>query len=158
LIDAGSSEPVTLNGSCHCGAVQFEVALTEGFASARRCTCSLCRMRGAVTVTSTPQAFELTRGADKLATYRFNTGVAEHHFCPTCGIYTHHKRRSNPNELGVNVACLEDVSPFDFPEVSVLDGERHPSDNAEHRTFQAGTLKYEPTPPSVAGISHRAER
>ena len=28
--------------------------LTEGFASARRCTCSICRMRGAVAVTSTP--------------------------------------------------------------------------------------------------------
>lgn len=144
MIDPRSAEPVTLHGGCHCGAVQFSVTLTEGFASARRCTCSLCRMRGAVAVTSTPPDFQITRGEDKLATYRFNTMSAEHHFCSTCGIYTHHKRRSDPNQLGVNVACLQGVSPFDFREVIVFDGERHPSDNAEHRTYVAGVLRFEP--------------
>ena len=117
MIDTASSEPVTLNGSCHCGAVQFSVTLTEGFASARRCTCSICRMRGAVAVTSTPDAFRITQGEDKLATYRFNTNDCRTSFLHRCGIYTHHKRRSNPGELGVNVACLEGVSPFDFQEV-----------------------------------------
>ena len=145
MIDTLSSEPVTLDGSCHCGAVKFTATLTEGFASARRCTCSICRMRGAVAVTSTPDAFTLTKGEDKLATYRFNTGVAEHHFCSVCGIYTHHKRRSNPNQLGVNVACLEGVSPFDFREVKVHDGQRHPGDDPARRTYQAGTLTFTPT-------------
>jgi hypothetical protein len=144
VIDALSSEPVELAGSCHCGAVKFNVTLTEGFASARRCTCSICRMRGAVAVTSTPEDFHLTSGEDQLATYRFNTKSAEHHFCNVCGIYTHHKRRSNPNQLGVNVACLERVSPFDFREVVVFDGERHPADNAEHKTYTAGVLRFEP--------------
>ena len=145
MIDTTSSEPVVLNGACHCGAVQFTVTLTQGFASARRCTCSICRMRGAVAVTSTHDGFTITQGADKLATYRFNTGVAEHHFCTQCGIYTHHKRRSNPNELGVNVACLEGISPFDFREVPVNDGQRHPGDNPTHTTYRAGVLRFEPT-------------
>jgi hypothetical protein len=101
-------------------------------------------MRGAVAVTSTPEQFRLHRGADKLATYRFNTGVAEHHFCSECGIYTHHKRRSNPNEIGVNVACLEGLSPFDFAEVVVNDGERHPRDDPEGRSYVAGVLRFEP--------------
>jgi hypothetical protein len=101
-------------------------------------------MRGAVAVTSTPADFEIIQGEDKLAIYRFNTGVAEHHFCTACGIYTHHKRRSNPNELGVNVACLEGVSPFDFREVVVHDGNRHPSDNPDHRSYSAGLLRFEP--------------
>jgi hypothetical protein len=144
LIDTRSREPVTLNGACHCGAVRFTVTLTEGFASARRCTCSICRMRGAIAVTSTPDAFRITRGADKLVTYRFNTNKAEHHFCRVCGIYTHHKRRSNPGQLGVNVACLEGVSPFDFRELIVFDGSRHPADNEQHRTFIAGTLSFTP--------------
>ena len=144
MIDTSSKQPVTLEGACHCGAVRFEVTLTEGFSSARRCTCSICRMRGAVAVTSTPDDFRMTRGEDKLATYRFNTNTAEHHFCSVCGIYTHHKRRSNPNQLGVNVACLEEVSPFDFPEVVVYDGTRHPGDDPEHRTFTAGVLRFEP--------------
>ena len=143
-MDLTSSEPVTLNGACHCGAVRFRVTLTQGFASARRCTCSICRMRGAVAVTSTPDDFELLEGADKLATYRFNTNVAEHHFCSNCGIYTHHKRRSNPNPLGVNFACLEGVSPFDFREVKVHDGQRHPGDNPSLTTYAAGTLTFTP--------------
>jgi len=97
-----------------------------------------------VAVTSTPDQFQLTQGEGKLATYRFNTGVAEHHFCSVCGIYTHHKSRSNPDELGINVACLEGVSPFDFPKVLVHDGQRHPSDDPEHKTYAAGVLRFEP--------------
>lgn len=144
MIDVTSAAPVTLNGSCHCGAVKFTAELNEGLASARRCTCSLCRMRGAVAVTSTPDGFRITQGEERLATYRFNTRVAEHHFCTVCGIYTHHKRRSNPNEMGVNAACLEGVSPFDFREIVVNDGERHPSDDREHRSYTAGSLRFEP--------------
>jgi hypothetical protein len=144
MIDTASPAPVTLNGACHCGAVTFTAELPEGLASARRCTCSMCRMRGAVAVTGSIDGFTLLQGEDKLATYRFNTGVAEHHFCTRCGIYTHHKRRSNPNELGLNVACLEGLSPFDFTEVVVNNGQRHPSDDPEHRTYVAGVLRFEP--------------
>jgi hypothetical protein len=144
VIDTRSSDPVTLNGSCHCGAVKFTTTLTQGFASARRCTCSICRMRGAVAVTSTPDQFRIAQGEDKLATYRFNTMSAEHHFCTVCGIYTHHKRRSAPGQFGVNVACLEGVSPFDFEELVVYDGSRHPADNAGHKTYVAGVLRFEP--------------
>ena len=144
MIDTMSSEPVALNGSCHCGAVKFTAQLPFGLSSARRCTCSICRMRGAVAVTSTQGGFRILEGEDKLATYRFNTRTAAHHFCTVCGIYTHHKRRSNPDELGVNVACLEGVSPFDFREVIVHDGLRHPGDNPEHRTYRAGVLRFEP--------------
>jgi hypothetical protein len=100
-------------------------------------------MRGAVAVTGSIAGFRVVEGADKLATYRFNTKTAEHHFCSQCGVYTHHKRRSNPNELGVNVACLEGLSPFDFRDVVVYDGSRHPADNAEHKTFVAGMLRFE---------------
>ena len=144
MIDPRSSEPLTLRGSCHCGAIIFEAELPQGLASARRCTCSMCRMRGAVAVTGNIDGFRLLQGADKLATYRFNTRVAEHHFCAVCGIYTHHKRRSNPDQLGVNVACLDGISPFDFREIVILDGERHPSDDPEHRSRIAGILRYEP--------------
>ena len=144
MIDTASAEPITLDGACHCGALRFTVTLTEGLASARRCTCSICRMRGAVAVTSTPADFRITHGEDKLSTYRFNTKTAEHHFCSNCGIYTHHKRRSNAGQIGVNVACLEGVSPFDLAEVVVYDGSRHPADNPEHKAYVAGVLRFEP--------------
>ena len=61
-------------------------------------------------------------GEKALMVYRFNTGVVEHYFCCKCGIYTHHRRRSNPNQYRVNAACLKGVSPFDFDEVPVLEG------------------------------------
>lgn len=143
MIDTQSAEPLTLNGSCHCGAVQFTVELPAGLASARRCTCSMCRMRGAVAVTSTHEGFRVTSAEDRLATYRFNTMSAEHYFCTNCGIYTHHKRRSNPSELGVNVACLEGVSPFDFCEIIVFDGEQHPADDPQNKTRVAGKLIFQ---------------
>ena len=144
MIDTEASDPITLNGSCHCGAVKFTAELPLGLSSARRCTCSMCRMRGAVAVTSTPDGFHITQGADQLATYRFNTMTAEHHFCSVCGIYTHHKRRSNPNQLGINVACLESVSPFDFTQVVVYDGQRHLSDHPTHSSHIVGVLRFEP--------------
>ena len=101
-------------------------------------------MRGGVAVTADVEGLEILAGADQLATYRFNTRTAEHHFCTVCGIYTHHKRRSNPNQLGVNVACLDDLSPFDFTEVLVYDGERHPSDQPDGKAIVAGTLLFKP--------------
>lgn len=115
-------------GRCHCGAVRFEATLVDGFESIRRCTCSYCRMRGAVVASAEMGGIVILDGADELTSYRFNSGTAQHFFCSRCGIYTHHQRRSNPNQYGVNVACLEGVSPFDFAEVPVVDGVEHPSD------------------------------
>ena len=138
-------DPLTLGGACHCGAVKFEVTLSEGLASARRCNCSICRMRGAVAVTAQRDGLKLLQGEDSLATYRFNTGVAEHHFCKTCGIYTYHRRRSDPDQLGVNVACLDGLSPFDFTEVPVNEGRVHPNDReAGKSNVIAGWLHYNP--------------
>jgi hypothetical protein len=132
-----------MTGACHCGTVRFRVHLADGLRSARRCDCSYCRMRGAVAVTARADALEVTAGADALTLYQFNTGVAKHYFCSRCGIYTHHQRRSNPGQLGVNAACLEGISPFDFPEVPVNDGVHHPSDGAPSRIV--GVLRYFPS-------------
>lgn len=142
MIDTASSDPVEMSGGCHCGAIRFTVTLPYGLASARRCTCSLCRMRGAVAVTALNGGLTITQGADQLATYQFNTHVAEHHFCGICGIYTHHRRRFNPDELGVNAACLDGLSPFDFREVKVTDGQNHPKDGPTKGVI--GLLRYDP--------------
>lgn len=85
----------------------------------------------------------ITEGVDALTAYGFNTKAAIHYFCSVCGIYTHHRRRSNPNEFGVNVACLEGVSPFDFEEVIVTDGVNHPSDGQVGSGI-AGCLRFVP--------------
>ncbi|WP_237155006.1 GFA family protein [Oryzibacter oryziterrae] len=137
-----SGEQQSHSAACHCGTVRFRVRLSDGLNTARRCTCSFCRMRGAVAVTAEMGGVEFVTGEDNLALYQFNTGTAKHYFCKTCGIYTHHQRRSRPNEFGINAACLEGVSPFDFSEVIVMDGVGHPSDGFAPRV--AGILKFEP--------------
>ena len=133
-----------VNGKCHCGTVSFRAALSDGFNTIRRCTCSYCRMRGAIPVSAELGGLEVLTGADNLTSYRFNTGEAQHFFCKTCGIYTHHQRRSNPNQYGINVACLDGVSPFDFHEVPVADGINHPRDRDGTMRW-AGVLRFEPT-------------
>ena len=117
-----------LRASCHCGSVQLQVRLVDGLNTARRCNCSYCRMRGAVAVSAELQDIEVTAGEEWLTLYQFHTLQAKHYFCSKCGIYTHHQRRSNPNQYGINAACLEGVSPFDFGEVPVNEGRIHPKD------------------------------
>jgi hypothetical protein len=84
--------------TCHCGAVELEVTLSDDLETARRCDCSFCRRRGAAAVSAPLDGLKIIKGADNLTLYQFNTNTAQHYFCKTCGIYTHHKRRSNPNE------------------------------------------------------------
>jgi hypothetical protein len=138
---AGERRVVT--GRCHCGAVRFEATLADGFASIRRCTCSYCRMRGAVVAMAETGGVRITEGEDALTSYRFHTGTAQHFFCSRCGIYTHHQRRSDSSLHAVNVPCLDGVSPFDFADVPVMDGINHTSDTGRP-TRRAGTLRYIP--------------
>ena len=114
--------------TCHCGAVELAVTLSDGLNSKRRCDCSFCRRRGAVAVSARLDGIRIVRGEDALSLYQFNTGAAKHYFCRHCGIYTHHQRRSNPNEYGVNAGALEGVNPRDLDPVPWNDGVNHPSD------------------------------
>ena len=138
-----ASDMNTRSGQCHCGAVRFTAALSEGFNSIRRCTCSYCRMRGAVVAMAEMGGLYILQGEEVLTSYRFNTGAAQHFFCSRCGIYTHHQRRSDQRLYAVNVACLDGVSPFDFAEVPVMDGVNHTSDSGKP-TRRAGTLRFTP--------------
>ncbi|MEP4197292.1 MAG: GFA family protein [Aliishimia sp.] len=130
--------------SCHCGAVKFEVQLTDGLNTARRCSCSFCSMRGAVAVSAQLDGIHFLQGEEVLTLYQFNTKTAQHYFCSVCGVYTHHQRRSNPNQFGINVSCLEGLGPFDFEEVVVNDGVNHPSDSTAG-PLVAGVLRFSPT-------------
>lgn len=115
--------------TCHCGAVELDVTLSDGLNTARRCDCSYCARRGAIAA-SAPLVggVKIIKGADNLTLYQWGTGTAKHYFCKTCGIYTHHQRRSNPNEYGVNVGALNGVNPSELGDIPWSDGINHPSD------------------------------
>ena len=88
-------------------------------------------------------SIEVTEGEELLSTYQFHTNVAKHHFCSVCGIHLFHQRRFDPGLYAVNVAVLEGVSPYDFDEVPVLDGENHPRDTGGSRLEIASVMRIE---------------
>lgn len=114
--------------TCHCGMVVLELDLHDGLVEAKRCNCSICRRKGAVMAYVPLSSLRVVSGAEHLALYQFNSGVAKHYFCSNCGIYTHHQTRSNPNVYGFNIGCLEGVNPFDLDNIPVSDGINHEAD------------------------------
>jgi hypothetical protein len=116
-----------LEGGCHCGAVRFRVRVRTF--EALDCNCSICTMKGFVHLIVPPDDFELLSSKDALTTYRFNTGVAKHHFCKTCGIHAFYEPRSHPGSFDVNVRCLDGDASERFV-VTPFDG-RHWEENVE---------------------------
>lgn len=100
-------------GSCHCGAVRFEIdtEITDLYT----CDCSLCRKKNALMTTVHESRFKLLAGANRLTLYQWNTRIARHQFCGVCGIYTFHRKRSTPDHYGINVRCLDDFDPAAMP-------------------------------------------
>jgi hypothetical protein len=114
--------PRTLQGSCHCGAIQFEIWV-EDF-NAINCNCSICQKKGFLHLIVPSAHFRLLKGTEVLQTYIFNTGIAKHHFCGICGIAPFYRPRSHPQSYDVNLRCIDsepletllqifDLQPFD---------------------------------------------
>jgi hypothetical protein len=118
----------THRARCHCGTVVLELDLPDGVVDPRRCNCSICSMKGTIMASVPLAGLRVIQGEENLQLYQFNTHTARHYFCKTCGIYTHHQRRSDPSQYGFNVACLEGVNPFDVGLVPTSDGRHHISD------------------------------
>ena len=108
-----------LEGGCHCGAIRFRIRLSSP--KALECNCSICARKGFINLIVGPEDFELLRGDELLASYRFNTRVAEHRFCKVCGIHPFSRPRSHPGSYDVNARCLD--AGFDFLEVTAFDGQ-----------------------------------
>ncbi|WP_372013051.1 GFA family protein [Pseudoxanthomonas sp. 10H] len=125
---AGVQVQARHRATCHCGRVELELSLPDGIVDPRRCDCSLCRRRGAIVASVPLDGIRIVRGAEALRLYQFNTRTAKHYFCGTCGVYTHHQRRSRPDQYGYNVACLEGIDPFAIADIPTNDGVNHPAD------------------------------
>lgn len=110
----------TYNGGCHCGAVAFEVDAPETL-EVLACNCSRCRQLGFLHLIVPAGRFRLLQGEDTLATYTFNTGVAKHLFCRTCGVQSFYVPRSNPDGYSINARCLTGVAIEDL-RIELFDG------------------------------------
>ena len=100
-------------GGCHCGRIRFEVDAEIDAVSV--CNCSICTRTGYLHWTVAPERVRITHGDGEWRSYRFGTGVADHRFCPTCGISPLRIARSDPDMIDVNARCLDDVDPDALP-------------------------------------------
>ncbi len=108
-----SADAKTYRGGCHCGLVAFEViGVIE---DVLECGCSICAKKGYLHWIVPRESFRMLTPAENLATYRFNTGVAQHHFCLRCGVASFYIPRSDPDKIDVNVRCIEGVEIAEIP-------------------------------------------
>ena len=112
---------MTHKGSCHCGAVAFEV---DGeLTGAMACNCSICSRKGSLLWFVPREQFRLLTSGDALNTYTFNKHVIKHNFCRTCGIHPYGEGtdRQGNRMAAVNIRCLEDIDLEAVP-VKQFDG------------------------------------
>ena len=124
-----SGTALDITATCHCGAVSLTATLPYGLSDAARCTCSFCARRQAAAVTAIAASVRVIKGAENLSLYSWGTHTAQHYFCKICGIYTHHQRRSDPSECGINLGCIEGVKTWEHEPIHWNEGVNHPSDN-----------------------------
>jgi len=108
------------SGDCHCGAVRFEFEADPEVAL-HQCNCSICERVGYLHLIIPARDFTLLTGWDQLTLYTFNSGVAKHYFCRTCGVKPFYVPRSNPDGISMNFRCV-DQSTFDNITIEAFDG------------------------------------
>ncbi|KAJ2369529.1 hypothetical protein IW150_005133 [Coemansia sp. RSA 2607] len=113
------SELATHKGQCHCGAVSWEIQAPRTL-HLDECNCSMCNMHGFQHLIVPKSRFTLLSGKDNITTYTFNSHIAQHYFCKTCGIESYYVPRSNPDGYSINFRCLDrtnvdsfEIVPFD---------------------------------------------
>lgn len=98
---------MTYTGSCHCGAVTFQV--DADITGAMTCNCSRCHKLGWALAFVPASQFTLVSGEADLTEYRFNTKKIAHLFCKTCGIEAFGRGAApdGTETIAVNLRCLD---------------------------------------------------
>jgi hypothetical protein len=101
----------TYQGSCHCGAVQYQVE--TDLKQVIACNCSNCSRNGYLLNFVPVSAFNLKQGEEMLNDYQFNKKIIHHLFCRTCGAHSfcRGKGPDGSEMIAINVRCLTDVDP-----------------------------------------------
>ena len=131
-------------GSCHCGAVRFEVDLDPN-AGASRCNCTICTKVAATGAIVKPGAFSLLAGADSLTVYEWGGKISRRFFCKHCGIHTFargHLKELGGDYVSVNLNALDDI---DVAQLNPMHWD------GRHNNWYAGTrpTPWPISPPSV---------
>ena len=113
----------TYQGACHCGAVSFSFKHKE-IENGLRCNCSICRRKGAVMseFVISPDEIDIKVDNGELGVYQFDTKIAKHYFCKTCGIYPFHETMRKPGYYRVNLGCIDEINTIEI-KIDVFDGQ-----------------------------------
>jgi len=87
----------TYNGSCLCGAIQFEadIDLSKGTG---KCNCEFCVKTHAWKVFVKPEELRLISGESKAKLFKRHPQASERYFCSDCGVYLY--ERGNAEWMG----------------------------------------------------------
>lgn len=105
-------------GSCHCGAVKYEV--NAPIERAMECNCSICSSKGYLLAFVPATALTLKQGQESLADYQFGKKTIHHRFCKQCGVGTFGQAKApdGTEMVAINVRCIEGLDfkalPIDF--------------------------------------------
>lgn len=102
-------------GSCHCGAVAFEV--TAAFDSALSCNCSHCLRKGFLLAFVPKEQVNIAQGADNLTEYKFGKKKISHLFCKTCGVqaFGFGVSEDGTETAAINLRCIHDLDLESIP-------------------------------------------
>lgn len=116
--------PTTYQGSCHCGAVRFEVSMPAP-EKAYACNCSICGRAGWLLAFADPAGFRLLAGEQALTDYQFGKKLIHHTFCRTCGVrpFSRGSDGKGQESVAVNLRCLQGLDATALP-VETFDGAR----------------------------------
>lgn len=100
-----------LKATCHCGAVEIEIARKPR--SLTQCTCSICHRYGALWAYCTRKSATVRSGSEVETAYRWNDNVMEFFHCDTCGCMTRYEsvEKTDKSRIAVNARMLprEDI-------------------------------------------------
>ena len=115
----------TYKGSCHCKQVLFSFKTSSILEDIYKCNCSLCTKKGIVMKSIPKDQFVLKSSSNFLGKYVWNKKIAKHYFCIKCGVYTHHIRRRDPEQISVNLMCVDDIFIPKDTVINTVDGASH---------------------------------
>jgi hypothetical protein len=112
------------HGSCHCGAVQFDV---EGLELDKlvTCNCSMCGRSGAIMAFVGAPQLSGTVGEEKMTDYQFGKKTIHHGFCSICGVrpFARGRGKDGAEWAMVNARCLEGVNAHELVVSQQYDGQ-----------------------------------
>ncbi len=116
------AETKTYAGSCHCGAVRFQVTM-EPPEKAYSCNCSICRRAGWLLGFAPVEQFSRAHDEGAIADYQFGKKKIHHYFCKTCGVraYSRGVRPDGAPVMALNLRCLDGIDVDALP-VHKFDG------------------------------------